>query len=84
MYIKEEHMQVARWGNSLAIRLPAAVVEALSLKEGDDIEVRISDERTFIVNRDQKRVAALESIRKLRRPLPSGWSFDRDDANERR
>lgn len=77
-------MQVARWGNSLAIRLPAAVVEALSLKEGDDIEVRISDERTFIVNRDQKRVAALESIRKLRRPLPSGWSFDRDDANERR
>ena len=31
-------MQVTRWGNSLAIRLPAAVVEALSLKEGDDIE----------------------------------------------
>lgn len=77
-------MQVTRWGNSLAIRLPAAVVEALALKEGDDIEVRISDERTFIVNRDQKRVAALESIRRLRRPLPSGWSFDREDANERR
>ena len=32
-------MQVARWGNSLAIRLPASVVEALGLKEGDDIEV---------------------------------------------
>jgi antitoxin MazE len=76
-------MQVARWGNSLAIRLPAAVVEALALKEGDDIEVRISDDRTFTINRDQKRVAALESIRRLRRPLPSGWSFDRDDANER-
>jgi antitoxin MazE len=76
-------MQVTRWGNSLAIRLPAAVVEALALKEGDDIEVRISDDRTFTINRDQKRVAALESIRRLRRPLPSGWSFDRDDANER-
>ena len=76
-------MQVTRWGNSLAIRLPAAVVEALALKEGDDIEVCISDDRTFTINRDQKRVAALESIRRLRRPLPSGWSFDRDDANER-
>jgi antitoxin MazE len=29
-------MQVAKWGNSLALRLPAAIVEALSLKEGDE------------------------------------------------
>ena len=27
-------MQVAKWGNSLAVRLPAIVVEALGLKEG--------------------------------------------------
>ncbi len=77
-------MQVTRWGNSLAIRLPAAVVEALALKEGDDIEVRIAGDRTFDIGPDQSRLAALESIRKLRRPLPPGWSFDRDDANERR
>jgi antitoxin MazE len=77
-------MQVTRWGNSLAIRLPAAVVEALALKEGDDIEVRVSGDRRFTINRDQKRVAALDAIRKLRRPLPDGWTFDRDDANERR
>ena len=32
-------MQVAKWGNSLAIPLPATVVEALGLKEGDEIEV---------------------------------------------
>jgi antitoxin MazE len=77
-------MQVTRWGNSLAIRLPAAVVEALALKEGDDIEVRVSGDRRFTIDRDQKRVAALDAIRKLRRPLPDGWTFDRDDANERR
>ena len=35
-------MRVAKWGNSLAIRLPAAVVDALDLKEGDDIEMRIA------------------------------------------
>lgn len=38
----------------------------------------IPGDRTFIVDCDQSRMAALESIRKLRRPLPSsGWSFDR-------
>lgn len=26
-------MQVSKWGNSLAVRLPASVVEALELKE---------------------------------------------------
>ncbi|HEX7238493.1 MAG TPA: AbrB/MazE/SpoVT family DNA-binding domain-containing protein, partial [Gammaproteobacteria bacterium] len=30
-------MQVSKWGNSLAIRLPAALVEALDLREGDDV-----------------------------------------------
>lgn len=76
-------MQVTRWGNSLAIRLPAAVVEALSLKEGDDIEVRIAGERVFEIARDQSRLKALDQIHRLRRPLPAGWSFDRDEANER-
>jgi len=39
-------MQVSKWGNSLAVRLPAAVVDALGLKEGDDIEIRIAGERS--------------------------------------
>ena len=38
-------MQVTKWGNSLAVRIPAAVAEALELKEGDDIEIRIADRR---------------------------------------
>ena len=32
-------MQVSKWGNSLAVRLPASIVEALHLKEGDDISI---------------------------------------------
>jgi antitoxin MazE len=76
-------MQVTRWGNSLAIRLPATVVEALSLKEGDDIEVHVAGERTFDIARDQSRLRALDRIRSLRKPLPPGWRFDRDEANER-
>jgi antitoxin component of MazEF toxin-antitoxin module len=44
-------MQVAKWGNSLAIRIPAAVAEALELKAGDDVEVHVSDLKTFGIAR---------------------------------
>jgi antitoxin MazE len=76
-------MQVSKWGNSLAVRLPAAVVEALELKEGDQVEIRITGERAFEVGRDQSRQRALTSLRKLRRPLPAGFVFDRHEANAR-
>ena len=76
-------MQVSRWGNSLAVRLPAAVVEALDLKEGDQIEIRIVDKRVFEVAPDESRQRALARLRKLRRPLPPGFVFDREDANAR-
>lgn len=76
-------MQVSKWGNSLAIRLPAVVVEALELKEGDQIEVRVAGTREFEVGRDQSREQALERLRKMRRPFPAGFKFDRIEANER-
>jgi len=76
-------MQVSRWGNSLAVRLPAAVVEALDLKEGDQIQIRIAGERAFEVSRDQSKARALARLRKLRRPLPPGFVFDREEANAR-
>jgi len=76
-------MQVSRWGNSLAIRLPATVVEALDLKEGDQIEIRIAGEREFEVRRDRSKQNALARLRRLRRPLPPGFTFSRDEANER-
>ncbi|MEL6206581.1 MAG: AbrB/MazE/SpoVT family DNA-binding domain-containing protein, partial [Pseudomonadota bacterium] len=50
-------MQVSKWGNSLAVRLPAAVVDALELKEGDDIEIFVADARSFAVSRAPSRAA---------------------------
>ena len=76
-------MQVSRWGNSLALRLPAAIVEALDLKEGDQIEVCIAGDREFEVGRDRSRQRALDRLRRLRRPLPAGFRFSRAQANER-
>ena len=76
-------MQVAKWGNSLAVRLPSAVVQALHLKEGDRIEIRIAGRREFEIARDHGTEQAIERIRRLRRPLPPGFKFDRLEANER-
>jgi antitoxin MazE len=76
-------MQVAKWGNSLAVRLPAAVVEALKLKEGDQITIHVAGTRDFDVSRDRTRQEAIEKLRKLRRPLPPGFKFDREEANAR-
>jgi antitoxin MazE len=76
-------MQVSKWGNSLAVRLPSAVVDALDLKEGDLIEIRIAGERIFEVRRDPRKRRALARLRKLRRPLPAGFVFDREEANAR-
>jgi antitoxin MazE len=84
MYIQEESlMQVSKWGNSLAIRLPASVVEALELREGDEIEVVIADRRVFQVRRKPGNDAILARLRQFRGKLPADFKFDRDDANAR-
>ena len=76
-------VRVAKWGNSLAVRLPAAVVEALDLKDGDDIEIRVAKSKSFEVKKDRTREQALEALRKLRRNFPDGFVFDREEAHER-
>ena len=76
-------MQVSRWGNSLAIRLPAVVVKTLELHEGDDIEVRVAQERVFEVNKKPTPDALLNRLRRFRGRLPQDFVFDRDDAHSR-
>jgi antitoxin MazE len=77
-------MQVSKWGNSLAIRLPAAVVEVLGLKEGDDVEIRVASQRSLEVQRKPTNRELLERLRKYRGTLPADFKFDRDEAYEDR
>ncbi len=76
-------MQVAKWGNSLAVRLPAAVVEALSLREGDDIEIEVAGARTFEIRKKPETRELLARLRKYRGRLPADFKFDRLDAHAR-
>ncbi|MFV0645811.1 MAG: AbrB/MazE/SpoVT family DNA-binding domain-containing protein [Sphingomonadaceae bacterium] len=76
-------MQVAKWGNSLAVRLPAAVVEALKLQEGDDIELYIEGTRSMRVAPKPDREALIERLQAFRGRLPADFKFDRDEMNAR-
>lgn len=76
-------MQVAKWGNSLAVRLPAAVVEALQLQEGDDIEIEVAGARAFEIRKKSEAGELLARLRRFRGRLPADFKFDRLIAHER-
>ena len=77
-------MQVAKWGNSLAVRLPAAVVEVLGLKEGDDLEIDVIGARALEVGKKPGSRELLARLRKFRGRLPADFRFDRLVAHERK
>lgn len=75
-------MKVAKWGNSLAVRIPKDVAEALGLSEGSEVEiVPLKDELGLV--RRMTREEAIESLRKFRGLLPADYKFDREEANAR-
>lgn len=76
-------MQVERLGDSLAVRLPAAAVEALQLREGDEVKAEVASSRSLRVVRDMTRGEAIETLRALAWPAPPGSGFSRDEANAR-
>ncbi len=76
-------MRVAKWGNSLAIRLSRTVVEALELKEGEEVELHLLDSREFAVARKPDKKELLQRLRTYRGRLPADFKFDRLEANAR-
>jgi antitoxin MazE len=83
-------MQVAKWGNSLGVRLPVALVQELGISEGDELEVRPVQRKTskakpvVEVSKEPSNQELIEEIgRKYRGRWPAGWKFDREEANAR-
>jgi antitoxin MazE len=79
----EDRMQIAKWGNSLAVRIPAAVVDALALREGDDVEIHVAGKRDFALAKKPGARELLARLRRYRGRLPKDFHFDRMEANER-
>lgn len=76
-------MQVSKWGNSLAVRLPKALVEKLGLKEGDDVDVTATDAQTIVLSKCDDKGDFIVKLRVLQKPKPAGFVWNRDDANTR-
>ena len=75
-------MKVAKWGNSLAIRIPADVVRELGIVEGDEVTLE-KLQNAIGIRRAITRKEAVDAIRRLAKPLPAGYTFDREEANAR-
>jgi antitoxin MazE len=78
-------LRVSKWGNSLAVRLPAEVVDNLDLSDGDEVELLATDYsgRVLGIARKLTREQTLRELRKFRGLRPTDYKFDRDEANER-
>jgi antitoxin MazE len=77
-------MQIAKWGNSLAVRIPADVARALGLKEGDEMDVKALDDRRVELARRLSREEVLARMKALNLKLPEGYKFNREELYEDR
>lgn len=75
-------MQVAKWGNSLAVRLPARLVREMNLREGDRVDLRPGEDG-LTVSREPRPEEVLARLRRFRGRLPAAERLDRQAANER-
>jgi antitoxin MazE len=78
----EASMQVSKWGNSLAVRLPKKLVEDLGIAEGDDVNITSADAQTIVISKNDGSDFLLK-LRVLQKPKPEGFVWNRDDANSR-
>jgi antitoxin MazE len=76
-------MRVAKWGNSLAVRLPKRLVNQMGLVAGEEVNLVPAEDRTIAVEKDRRREQALERLASMRLTLPPDYKFDREEANER-
>ncbi len=76
-------MRVAKWGNSLALRLPKKIVDDMGLSVGDEVNLVQAAARAISIEKDRRREQALERLASMWIPLPADYKFDREEANER-
>jgi antitoxin MazE len=66
-------LRVAKWGNSLAVRLPVALVQELGIADGDELLLQplphqVKRPATLTVARQPGKLEQLQAIRSLRAP----------------
>ena len=57
--------QVAKWGNSLGLRIPKAVAESARLREGDPVDLAVTKDRTLVVRPARRRYNLNELVSRI-------------------
>jgi antitoxin MazE len=83
MYIRRCALKFAKWGNSVAIRVPAEVVAKLGISPNEEAQIKVTGEFSFEVTRDRRRQEAIDNLRKMRFVLPDDYVFNREELHER-
>lgn len=55
--------QIAKWGNSLAVRIPKAAADAAKLKAGDDLDLDIERSGSLTLRKKKRRPTLKELMR---------------------
>ncbi|MGD0730892.1 MAG: AbrB/MazE/SpoVT family DNA-binding domain-containing protein [Terracidiphilus sp.] len=76
-------MKFAKWGNSLALRVPADLVAELGISPGEEAQIKRTGKHSFEVTRDPRRQEAIEKLRSMRFELPDDYVFNREELHER-
>ena len=42
-------LQVAKWGNSLAVRLPSAITKKLHIADGDSVDLKLNNQGELVL-----------------------------------
>ena len=71
---------IKRWGNSIGVRLPKKALESSNLRLNDDLEIITFNGGITLQKKSKK------TFGDIAKPLinTKGWTFDREEANERR
>ena len=76
-------MRVAKWGGSLAVRLPKRLVEEMGLAAGDELAIVEASKAALTVGKVDRRREFLARMEQFRWAAPEDYRFDRKEANER-
>jgi antitoxin MazE len=57
--------QLARWGNSMAVRIPKAVAEAARLRPGDQLEMAVEDSGTLRIRKKKGKQKLSDLVRAI-------------------
>jgi antitoxin MazE len=68
-------LQIAKWGNSLALRIPAEIVRRFGLSEGDTVDAQITVDGALTIRPGHwSRAAFAAELEQARVALPMGAS----------